>query len=259
MEQKTWKDRISYGCYRIIRWLVWLFYPKMKLEGVENLPSEPCLLVANHCKMNGPITAELYVPGERAIWCAGEMMDWRAVPDYAFADFWSHKPGWCRWFYRLLSYAITPLSVCVFNHARTIPVWRDGRILTTFRKSVQKLEEGAKVVVFPECAERFNTIVNQFQEGFVDIAKLYYKRTKQALSFVPVYIAPALRKFIIGYPISFCPDAPKEAERRRICDALMQAITELAAAQPFHTVIPYNNVPKREYPTNVLQEVSEAN
>ena len=83
MEQKSLKARISYRCYRIIRWLVWAFYPKITLKGAEQLPGEPCLIVGNHCKMNGPIIAELYIPGNRAIWCAGEMMHRKEVAAYA--------------------------------------------------------------------------------------------------------------------------------------------------------------------------------
>ena len=63
------KKSFTYVCYRMIRWFVWLFYPKIKVEGLEHLPETPCVVVANHAKMNGPIACELYFPGNRAIWC----------------------------------------------------------------------------------------------------------------------------------------------------------------------------------------------
>ena len=50
--------------FRIIKWLVKVFYPKMQVEGAEYLPDEPVIIVGNHCQMNGPIVGELYVPGE---------------------------------------------------------------------------------------------------------------------------------------------------------------------------------------------------
>ena len=67
---KKKQNYFSYGCYRVIRWLVWLFYPKMKVTGTEHLPEEACIIVGNHGQMNGPICAELYIPKKRAIWCA---------------------------------------------------------------------------------------------------------------------------------------------------------------------------------------------
>ena len=103
--------------YKIIKGLVRLFYPKTRIEGAANLPEEPCILVGNHTQMNGPIVSELYMPVERYTWCAGEMMHLREVPAYAYRDFWSGKPKAVRWFYRLLSYLIAPIAVCVFNNA----------------------------------------------------------------------------------------------------------------------------------------------
>ena len=53
----------------------------------------------------------------------------------------------------------------------------------------------------------------------------------------------------------FRADAPIEEERKRLCAYLMDAITDIAVAQPEHTVIPYPNVPKRLYPKNIPLEV----
>ena len=236
--------------YRFIRWLVRLFYPKTKVVGAENLPDEPVIVVANHTQMHGPIACELYFPGKRYTWCAGQMMHLKEVPAYAFQDFWSRKPRYIRWFYRLLSYIIAPLSVCVFNNADTIGVYRDARIISTFKNTVKKLTEGASVVVFPEHDVPHNHILYDFQDKFIDIAKLYYKKTGNALCFVPMYIAPALKSMYLGTPIRFCPDKPIEQERQRICKHLMDEITAIAVDLPAHTVVPYRNVSKNEYPSN---------
>lgn len=248
-------NRFSYVCYRIIRWLVKLFYPKTEVIGAENLPKEPCIVVGNHTQMNGPICGELYFPGKRKIWCAGEMMHLKDVPRYAFEDFWSRKPKTIRWFYRLLSYIIAPFSVCVFNNANTIAVYHDNRLLSTFKQTVHALHEGNNIIIFPESYEPGNHIVNTFQDKFVDIAKLYYKRTGKVLQFIPLYNAPKLCKMYIGRPIRFCPDNPIENERRRICTYLMDEITEIAVDLPRHVVVPYANIPKKEYPQNIPVEV----
>ncbi len=245
---------ISRICYRAIRGLVKLFYPRITSEGTENLSGEPCIVVSNHCQMNGPIACELYFPGNRLIWCASQMMYLKEVPGYAFEDFWSGKPRYLHWFYRLLSYLIAPISVLVFNLADTIPVYRDMRLVTTFRKSVEALEQGTNVIIFPECKQPHNHIVNQFQDRFIDVARMYYKRTGKAVRFVPMYLTPTLKKICLGTPIVFDPQAPIAAERARICDGLMQAITDMAQALPPHTVIPYENLPRKAYPMNLPRE-----
>lgn len=248
--------RLSRLIYLFIKGLVRLFFPKMEVEGLENLPKEPCLIVANHSQMYGPIACELYFPGNRYTWCAGQMMHKNEVPAYAYEDFWSQKPKWQRPFWKLLSYLIAPLCVCIFNNANTIGVYRDSRIISTFKNTVKALCDGANVVVFPECYELYSNICHRFQENFVDIAKLYYKRTGKNLRFVPMYIAPNLRKLFIEPSILYDYDNHGEEERTRICCYLMETITEKGRSLPAHTVVPYPNIPKKDYPLNIPDEVN---
>ena len=113
-------------------------------------------------------------------------------------------------------------------------------------------------MIFPECYDEHNNIVHAFQEKFVDLARFYYKKTGTALRFVPLYLAPELKTMFYGEPVVFHPDAPIEEERRRICNTLMDAITEMALAQPPHTVVPYPNVSKKYYPKSKSSEDSLA-
>ena len=185
-------DKKTPGLYRAIRWFVWQLSPKYRLEGAEKLPDEPCVIVGNHSQMYGPIAGELYMPGKHCVWCAGEMMHREEVSAYAYQDFWSGKPKGIRWFYKILSHLITPLCVLIFNSAHTVPVYHDTRLITTFRESIAKLKEGYSMVIFPEHYDEHNNIVHDFQDKFVDLARFYYKKTGEALPFVPVYIAPKL-------------------------------------------------------------------
>lgn len=238
------------GVFRFVRALVRAFYPKLEVVGLENLPAEASIVVGNHAQMNGPLAAELYFPEPRVTWCAGEMMDRKTVPEYAYRDFWSQKPKWTRPFYKILARIIAPLSECIFTNAATIGVWHDARIVTTFRQTMKKLEDGANVIIFPEKDEPYNNILYAFQDRFIDAAKMYYRKSGKALAFVPVYIAPKLRKIYIGTAIRFCPDAPIEQERARIRDGLMTEITAMARALPEHTVVPYRNYSRRLWPKN---------
>ena len=248
------EKRIS-PVYKVIKWLIKVFYPKIEVVGAENLPQEPVMVAANHTQMNGPICAELYFPGKRKTWCAYQMMKCKEVPAYAFQDFWSGKPRWTHWFYKALSYIIAPLSACVFTNAHTIPVYHDARLITTFKQTISALQAEENVIIFPECYTPHNHIVYEFQDKFVDVAKLYYKRTGKILNFVPLYIAPKLKKIYIGKAIPFCPDNSMEQERSRICNYLMDEITSIACSLPRHTVVPYPNIPKKDYPCNIPEEV----
>lgn len=90
------------------------------------------------------------------------------------------------------------------------------------------------------------------------MAKLHYKKTGKAVSFVPLYIAPRLKAMYFGKLIQFNPDVLIAEERRRICDYLMKEITQIAVSLPEHTVVPYRNIPKKFYPSNIPMEESHA-
>lgn len=256
--QSKWGEVVSNKqgslCYRAIKRVVYWVYPKVTSVGVESLPDEPSIIVGNHSQLHGPIISELHIPVDNYTWCVGEMMKLKEVPAYAFRDFWSFKPWYSRWFYKIVSYLIAPLSVLLFNNARTIAVYRDARLFSTFKQTVQRLQEGNHVVIFPEHNQKHNHIVYDFEDRFIDVAKLYYKKTGKELQFVPLYIAPNLKQIHFGEPIRFCADRPIEEERQRIREYLMTAITDIACALPPHTVVPYRNIPKRHYPCNKAGE-----
>ena len=72
------KQKISFILFKIIRAAIKFFYPKISVEGTENLPKEPVLVVGNHTQMNGPICCEIYFPGNSCTWCASQMMNFMA-------------------------------------------------------------------------------------------------------------------------------------------------------------------------------------
>jgi len=241
--------------YKLLKALVRLFYGSVRVEGAEQLPDGPCIIVGNHCQMHGPIAAELFFPGRHWIWCAGEMMRWKEVHGYAYRDFWSAKPKSVRWLFRIASYLITPLAVLVFNNANCIGVYHDSRIISALRETVDVLERGENVIIFPEHDPPRNNILSDFQDRFVAVARQYCRRSGQPISFVPVYIAPALKTMYVGEAVPFDPAAPSKEECRRVSDALMERITSLAVSLPRHRVVPYRNIPKRNYPYNTPLEV----
>ena len=238
------------GAYRAVKWIVRALFPKMWVEGLENIPEGGAIIVGNHAHAYGPFAVELFLGSNRYTWCAAEMMNLKEVPAYTFQDFWSMKPKYTHFFYRIASYLIAPLSVLIFNNANTIPVYHDARVMTTFRQTLRFLREGKNIVIFPEHTVPRNNIVYDFQDRFIDVAKMYYNQTGRELSFVPMYTAPRLKKMILGKPIRYRANASMDEERQRICEELMEAVTRLGQAQPKHIVVPYAVIPHKDYPYN---------
>lgn len=241
---------ISKYVFKACKSVTRLVYSKMKIIGIEDIPSENTVIVANHAQLSGPIIAELYMPENCFIWANGQMMSYKDVPEYAMEDFFSYKKPWQRPVFRIVSYLLAPILPCVMKNARVIPVYHDARIASTLKSTVKMLAEGKNILIFPECHIKCNNIINQMQESFVDVAKLYYKRTRKCLNFLPMYIAPKLHRCYFGEMIRFDPNENISDERHRITEHIAVEITRIGCMLPEHTVIPFDNISRKEYISN---------
>ena len=225
--------------YRFVKALIRLCYPKMKCVGTENIPDEPVVFIGNHAMLHGPIACELYMPVKRYTWCVADVMDRRTAPAYMYKDFWPKKRRGTHWFYHLLSYMATPLAVLLFNNADTVPVYHDTRLLDTLRHTTDLLEQGYSIVIFPERDGESNGVLSEFQEGFSDVARFYRKRTGKDVCFVPMYLAPKLKRICFGEPLRSDPGASVKAERERVSRVMTERITALAQSLPPHKIVTY--------------------
>lgn len=237
-------DKKKKGFYRFIAFFVCLFNRPVEFLGMENMPEEPCVIVCNHAKARGPIMAEAYLPFKKRIWCDAPMFDKKEFVKYAYSAFWGGKVNcFKRFFVKLLA----PLVAYVFKNADAIPVYRDMRVVKTYKASVEELNEGKSVLIFPECPDEYNEIINKLNVYFVDVARYYYKQTGKELLFVPMYYGATIRKAIIGNAVKFDSNADIADERKRVTDALLDETTRVAKMLPVHKVIPFNNVKKKYY------------
>lgn len=236
--------------YKFLRKIVSIFYRKRTIENKEYLSKKPAIYVSNHAQMHGPLSNEMYFPKKKYIWCIGDVMKTKEAAKYNYQDFWSKKPLYIRWFFKLASYLTAPLSAYVFSRADTIAVYKDKRLATTFKDSIRALENGCDIIIFPESKDKYNHIVNEFQTGYIDLARLYYKKNHECIDFIPVYNAPKLKKMVLGKPITFNPNINIDIEKELISSYLKEEITDLALNQPLHKVLPYDNVGKKNYPYN---------
>lgn len=241
--------------YKVVRKLINAFYPDIQFIGIDKIPEDASVIVGNHSQAHGPIISELRMPFAHKTWCVGEILNGEEAAEYAYSDFWSAKPKASAWLFWLLSRIIANPISKVLSAAQTIPVFHDNRILSTLRKSVETLNEGTHLVIFPEHYRGYNHFLCEFQSGFVDTARLMFRRYGKCISFVPMYIAPKLKKVYFGEPVKFNPDAPFDEERERINNYLMKAVSDIALSLQEHTVVPYPNISKRLYPKNTEGEV----
>lgn len=233
-EEKKMENNKKPFMYRLTRRTVRFFYKKYKVDIAK---SEPALYIGNHCKAHGPLAYTFYFPPKKMIWVIGEMFDRKTVPEYAYEDFFrNNRP---KWFFKFLSRVISrPFSYLIRN-AETIAVYKDFRVVSTLKKTVAALQEGNSIVIMPECRKPYNDVLFEFQDNYIEVARLYYKATGLCLKFYPTYLAPKLKRIVVGEPITFNPNESIVDEKLRINSYLKEEITKLYSTLPKHRAVLY--------------------
>ncbi len=199
----------------------------------------PCVFVANHANIHGPVMITLDFPRPHRTWAADCALDRSMTPNYAYHDVFFGRSRKCRWFWRLMSRVVGAGLPPLLEAAGTIPAYRDRQMADTFRQSINTLEEGLDLVIFAEAPQRYSEYVNDLQNGFAELGRMWYRKTGQCLRFFPVYLEPKARIISVGSAVTFEPGAAPHEERERISDSLRNGIDRLGRSLPPHSPVSF--------------------
>jgi 1-acyl-sn-glycerol-3-phosphate acyltransferase len=204
---------------------------KLRIHGWGNAfrclsRGEPLIFVSNHIGSYGPLSLISTLPLKLYPWVAHEVTELQKVAKRLQDEFTELelrlRPPLSVWLARLIG------RICVFimRDLQAIPVYVESRrIRDTLERSLELLLKGKNILVFPENKERpLNEVLGEFSTGFLAMARLYYQRTRKAISFLPVAVNQKVRGVQIGKPIRFRSGRPFHEEKRRLKRELEQAI-----------------------------------
>jgi hypothetical protein len=217
--------------YHVLRSLIDVSIWGGELAGGENLSKEgPAVYVANHALALGPIAVCSSLPIRLYPWVVGDMMDWSKAAAYLNKDFVEPQlhipPPLSVPFSRFLS----QITVRLLWSIECIPVWQGEGLLETYRMSLDYLQKGRSLLIFPEDPalprdEQCN--MSPFKKGFARLGEMYYERAHRILRFYPVTVHPGLRQVKLGRPVAFNPNNNPANERVRIKSVLESTIRNM--------------------------------
>lgn len=213
-----------------------------KLQGVERIAQDennPIVFLCNHGEIYGPVAAMLYIPVPVRPWVISNMTtNVQEVAEYLY----KYTFGPMTWLGPLrmtVSRLLGRLSVWAMRQLEAIPVYRHKprELMTTFRRSVEAMEAGDNLLIFPENPDA--TEIPGYQQGgmgdmfrgFPMLAQVYYHRTGKRCRFLPMYAHKGLRTLSFGEFILYDPDADPMVERDRIVDEATRQMREMAARE----------------------------
>lgn len=217
------------------------FY-RHELKGVENIVQDddnPIVFLCNHGEFYGPIVGMLYIPVPIRPWTISEItVDKDEVAAYVYRYTISRQ----RWLPEFLKWPIArligPVSVWAMNQLESIPVFRNKprELMTTFRRSVEAMQAGDNLLIFPENPNAVapehgyeRAGVGELFSGFAMLAPIYYNKTGKRCRFLPMFAHKGLRTLSFGHFVEYDPDNQPGEERDRIVREVteqMQALSE---------------------------------
>ncbi len=192
------------------------------LDHMKQDPENPIVFLGNHAEIYGPIASALCFPVPIRFWVISKMMfNKREVRAYLYENTFSKKTFLPVFIRKLLAWYLGWLSVNVMNALRAIPVYRDSpmKLRQTIRQSVEALEKGENLMIFPEKPEGGKYVkggIGELSPGFVMLAEAWWKKSGKKLRIMPVFANREKRTFTFGEEIRYEPENGYAAEQERI-------------------------------------------
>ena len=218
--QPVWK-----GTAKFLR----MFFKKPKILSLSGELNDRAVFVANHAAMFGPVVYNLYLPAQFAQWGAWPMLGtWKQRYRYLRDVYFIQKRHKNKFAATLLALFEAGFSPMFYKGLHVLPSYNDQRFLITLRKSIQVLDSGKGVIIFPENSDDgYHETLTEFYAGFVELAKYYRKRKGEDVPIYPVYYHAKLKKIVIGFPSYYSEYEAKGMDRKQIANEFCRQVNEL--------------------------------
>ncbi len=212
--------------FRIVRWCAALIQPAKYIESMDAVP-QPCVFLCRHKNMQGPIYSMSHLWPKCRPWILYAFCDRREFARQMYGYTLTTRLGWPKWIARPAAPFFAFFVVPLITAMRSIPVYRhDGRIRETFRQSLEALEAGDNLMIYPdiEYTSRAETVSDVY-DGFFMLERLYRRKTGRHIPFVPVHIDMAERSIRYGEAVLF-GDGDYIAEKTAAREKLLRELND---------------------------------
>ena len=233
-----------------------LFKPLFGLKTesmIENLPDK-AIIVSIHAAKHGPIGIAVSYPKFTAMWGHHAMLgSYKERFSYLRNVLYIQKLHKNKFVATLKALYEAVFSIFIYKGMKIIGTYTDMRLLSTVRNSMEVLDEGASVVIFPEdSSEGYFDEVRSAFPGFVMLSMLYYKKTGEDVPVIPAYVSTGKKRFILGTPKYVHEMELSGMNKEEIADAIKEDINELyrnyiATDAPTEVKIPDAPIRGKEY------------
>ena len=215
--------------FRFLVGIVKIFTPRTKFIYLGEKITEPSVLLSNHAGVSAPFGFEAFMKEPLRMWGTYQMTKgYKSVKDYYTNIFLKQKhPNYSSFRCKLLGLLLSPLATWYYSGNTVIPTYPDARLKGTMHESVETLDKGMSIVIFPEDSSQgyFEQLKFVFG-GFAVFCEHLYKKGRD----IPVaccYYHKKKRVCVVDNPIKYSVLRGANFDRNSLTEKILKRINEL--------------------------------
>lgn len=186
------------------------------------------VILSNHEGTDAPMSFEIYSKKPVRFWGTYQMNSGlKKMYSYQTKVYYHEKKGWNLFGARMFCLLASPLTNLFYKGLNLISTYPDGRFKNTIKESIDAIEKGENIVIFPEKSDNgYQAELEGFYGGFVLFAEVCKKKGID-LPIYASYFNKESKTYLIDKPIMYSTLSANGATREEIAKALCDRCNEL--------------------------------
>lgn len=217
--------------FRFFKSITRIFIKKPKIVNLNETLENGSIFLCNHSGASGPFVLEYYFPKDFHFWGTYEMtMGFKERWKYmAYKEFPNMRHN-NKFMSIVKASAVAPFSGMFYKGLQLIPTYPDGRLKKTIDTSLDYLNKGSNIIIFPEdISKGYFDVLKSYFSGFWILAKLYVEKFKKDIKIYNMYFKKKTRTLIIDKAVSAMELIKKHLDRKTIAEQFKNRANELAS------------------------------
>lgn len=226
MAKNGYKD-IRKPWFRVIKKIMRWFIKPSEFVYLGEKISEPTIVLSNHVGTSAPLAWELYGNLPFRFWGAYEMNAGLVkLYKYQTRIYYHEKKHWNLHLARLFCLIASPLTYMFYKGINLIPTFHDIRFKKTVSESIEALDSGKSIIIFPEISDKgYLDVLEGFHQGFTVLGSILLKKGKD-MPITVAYYRKNEKRYIVDRPVMlseiFVDGVSREEIAKQLCDRCNQ-------------------------------------
>jgi len=223
MSKKNGYKDIRKPWFRFVKKIMRLFIKPTEFVYLGDKITEPTIILSNHVGTTAPLAWELYGNLPFRFWGAHEMNSGLIkLYKYQTRVYYHEKKHWNLHLARLFCLIASPLTNMFYKGINLISTYQDIHFRHTISESIETLDSGKSVIIFPEISDKgYLDVLEGFHQGFTMLGSILLRKGKD-IPITVAYFRKNEKRYVVDKPIMlsdlFKEGVSREDIAKRLCD-----------------------------------------